>query len=214
MDRRLPPTTRLACLWLLLSGHQQPAYAQSDGTYCVGPAYLAYERARPPAYDSLHGAIPPLHTLHVLRVDTSGAIATHLRINLPFFTVHGMQCLPAHVRVLGWDSLYTITVAGAAPYSVTTDVAPWAGQGSSRPALPEYPDSTLWHGWNPAAVVTVLLPLTANRHRLALSITGRETSQQMCRYRVTTRLVLVGATQPPRDSPVLYNEVLPGECGE
>jgi hypothetical protein len=158
MDLRLLRTTRVACLWLGLSGHRQPAYAQSDGTYCVGPTYLAYERARPPAYDSLHGTIPPLHTLHILRVDASGAIATHLKINLPFFTVHGMQCLPANVRVLGWDSLYTIGFAGAAPYSVTADVAPWAGQGSSRPALAEYPDSTLWHGWNPAAVVTVLLP--------------------------------------------------------
>lgn len=203
-----------ATLWLALSGPHSSLYGQTDGAYCVGPSYLAYERARPLVYDSVHGAIPPRHVLHLLRMDSAGTVAMHVQIELPTFTVHGMQCLSSHVGILGWDSLYTVEIAGSPPYSVNARSAPWAAQGSSRLPLHEYPDSTLWHGWSVSQVTTVPLPLTAHNRHYALRITARETSPQKCLYRVLTQLVPLGAVRSSQSPIVLYDEVRHGECGE
>jgi len=205
--------TALLILGLLFS-LPQPAFAQDGGTYCVGPSYLAYELAQPAIYDSTHGVSPARHSLHVLPLDATGTIGVVQDAPLPVFTVHGMQCLATQVRLLGWDSLYTMPWTAASLGPLTRQGAPWAGRGASRASLPDFPDSTLWHGWSPQAVDTVLLPLTAGQAKWGLTIEARESNAAMCEYRIETRLVRFATAQRPPASKILYNEVRPGECGE
>jgi hypothetical protein len=202
-------------LLIALLGLARPASAQSDGTYCVGSSYLAYELARPQTYDSLHGVSSARHTLQVISIAGDGAIGPTRTVALPPFTVHGLQCLPEQVRILGWDSLYTVPYSAAGTLGpIASTVAPWAGQGASRPPFPGFSDSTLWHGWDQQAVDTVLLPLTAAHARWALTITAIESDPARCRFRVTARLVRFATAHRPRASRTVYDDDLAGECGE
>jgi hypothetical protein len=77
------------------------AYADSDGYYCVGPGYLAYQFGLAP---------PPVapHHLYVLRFSSAAGIQEPVSIDLPQFQVHGILCDAHMVRLAGWDAIYSV----------------------------------------------------------------------------------------------------------
>ena len=66
--------------------------ADSDGSYCAGASYLAYELREP----------NDRHTLHIVNAQTATSV------ELPDFQVHRMRCGSSSVDLAGWHAIYTV----------------------------------------------------------------------------------------------------------
>jgi hypothetical protein len=192
----------------LLLGWGGSSRADSDGCYCVGPAYIAYE---------LSLSLPNGgHVLYVVPLGDSAGVGRSISVELPEFQVHGMRCDTSHVELLGWDSLYTARFRGAHPFPVAR-VAPWVDQGTSRRVPSAYSVSNLG-AWSDAAKLrrstTVHLHLEGARHRFALAIDIKPDPKNDCRQRVRTRLVELDTAQRPIHALTLFSGTAPIECGE
>lgn len=75
------------------------AAADSDGYFCIGPHYLAYETRL--------GADDTGHSLHIVRLAEDGTVR-RARRTIPDFQVHGMSCEADIVMLDGWDATYEI----------------------------------------------------------------------------------------------------------
>lgn len=200
------PASRLIALILVAVGAPKPAHADSDGYYCTGPNYLAYQLSL--------GATTTGHFLYVVALRDSAPVGQPTRVSLPFFQVHGMRCTASTVELLGWDSLYTVTL-DARP-SVSAVAAPWVTQGASRRAPAEYGDLNLG-AWSRAAKVgkpdTVALGARATRYRFVLAIDVGEIEEQ-CRSHVVTRLLQLNASSHVVATLTLFDGEATRECGE
>jgi hypothetical protein len=127
---------RILSVLLLLPRSGQ---AQEGGTFCVGPSYLADELVVQETYDSAHGVTPARHSLYLVWPDSTGFMGRRRLAPLPIFVVHGMQCLAEQVRLLGWDSLYAVPVTASRIGALSSEAAPWAGQGPRALACPTFP---------------------------------------------------------------------------
>lgn len=92
---------------MLLLGTSSQLLADSDGYFCVGPTYLAYQFS---FSDSIPG-----HNLFIIDLSDLRSQSTPQVVPLPDFQVHGMMCSDSIVQVLGWNSLYRITVRSRDP---------------------------------------------------------------------------------------------------
>lgn len=93
------------------------ALADSDGYYCVGPDYLAYQFGL--------GALPiASHRLSIVRLTSAGILADTVRFDLPQFQVHGMICDARTIRIAAYDAIYTVQLDEARrPTSFTKSAA-------------------------------------------------------------------------------------------
>jgi hypothetical protein len=92
--------------WLLFFalGGADAARADSDGIFCAGPGYVAYElRAWSTASRQ--------HELRIVRVGGKARIAEPVTSELADFQVHGMRCEKDRVVLMGWDRKYSIALA-------------------------------------------------------------------------------------------------------
>ena len=182
--------------------------ADSDGYYCAGPNYLAYEMS--------FSRFTSAHYLFVIRLGDSVGIGASDSLLLPEFQVHGMQCGPGSLQLLGWDSLYTVDLVES-HLSLTAARAPWASQGSSRQPLTAYPGMNLG-AWSMAAqsgrADTVLLAIHAAVHRFVLAITVQPDPTNDCRQRILTRVVELDQLARTVDARVLFDGHGSKECGE
>lgn len=80
-----------------------PAYADSDGYYCVGGNYLAYQFGH-----AAPSATP--HRLYLVWLGTPRVIGEPVAFALPNFQVHGMVCEEGRIRIAAFDRLYDITL--------------------------------------------------------------------------------------------------------
>ena len=95
-----------ACLgFLAMVCVAAPAWADSDGYYCLGPGYLAYE------LQTSMGVAE--HELRLMRVGTG--IADSITVPLPPFQVHGMHCTEHRVLISGFDRHYAVDLARTPP---------------------------------------------------------------------------------------------------
>jgi hypothetical protein len=78
-----------------------PALADSDGYYCTGPGFVAYQ------FNNISVATEG-HVLTVIRVGTESGIAEPLTITLPSFQVHGMKCNHESVELRGWSTVHLV----------------------------------------------------------------------------------------------------------
>jgi hypothetical protein len=78
-----------------------PARADSDGYYCVGRGYLAYQ------FNGLSTTTEG-HTLYLLQFDPEMGFFGPSSFALEPFQVHGMRCLDDAVDLLAWDRIYRI----------------------------------------------------------------------------------------------------------
>src|SRR5947207_8419965 len=93
------------------------AYADSDGYYCIGRAYLAYQFGY---------AAPPVgpHRLFVLPLGPSAQIEPPTILEIPQFQVQGMLCRDRVVQLAAYDAIYTIEL-DAASRPVRYASTPW-----------------------------------------------------------------------------------------
>src|SRR5688500_6603874 len=78
--------------------------ADSDGYYCLGKGFIAFE---------LSQGLPRRHLLHVVRVAHGTGITRLPPIPLEDFQVHGMTCRENGIDVQGWTTRYTVTFASS-----------------------------------------------------------------------------------------------------
>ena len=79
------------------------ARADSDGYYCVGPGYLAYQFGMAPL------PIAP-HRLHVLSTHAAPGIPEPAMLELPQFQVHGLRCGDGWIEVASFTAVYRVTL--------------------------------------------------------------------------------------------------------
>jgi hypothetical protein len=92
-------------------GCPQAAHADSDGYFCTGPGYLAFE--------TRFSEQPARHLLHVVRFSAKTGIVRAQPIPLEDFQVHGMICGPAVVGLQGWDAVHVVDLSTPATPAVT-----------------------------------------------------------------------------------------------
>jgi hypothetical protein len=85
--------------------------ADSDGYYCAGRGYLAYETRWSSGSTG--------HLLHVVTFSSARGFARLAPIRLDDFQVHGMTCGAGAVELEGWTTGYTISIADPEHPTVT-----------------------------------------------------------------------------------------------
>jgi hypothetical protein len=90
-----------AIVLLVLSPFGGTAYADSDGYYCIGRGYLAYQFGfAPPS--------PGPHRLSVIRAEGTSGIQPTAVLALPQFQVQGMRCGEGWVDVASFNAIYHV----------------------------------------------------------------------------------------------------------
>jgi hypothetical protein len=79
------------------------AYADSDGYYCIGRGYLAYQ------FGFAAPSTRP-HRLSVIRFAGASGIQPPAVLDLPQFQVHGMQCGEGWIDVASFTAIYHVTL--------------------------------------------------------------------------------------------------------
>ena len=97
VSRRIPVISLAATLV-----SQASAYADSDGYFCVGEGYVAYEMAFSVPVNG--------HTLRIMTPDEE-QVATRRDISLSDFQVHGMACLEDAVLLRDFSGVFIVDLA-------------------------------------------------------------------------------------------------------
>ena len=79
------------------------AYADSDGYYCAGRGYLAYQ------FGMAAEPVAP-HRVHVISVRGSQGIPEPVVLELPQFQVHGMLCGEGWLDIASFTAVYRVTL--------------------------------------------------------------------------------------------------------
>ena len=79
------------------------AYADSDGYYCIGRGYLAYQ------FGFAAPSTGP-HRLSVIRFSGASGIQSPAVLDLPQFQVHGMRCGEGWIDVAAFTNVYRVTL--------------------------------------------------------------------------------------------------------
>jgi hypothetical protein len=193
-------------LFTLMSlGLTERAQADSDGYFCVGPDYLAYEFSL-----SLRSST---HYLYVLSLGGSSDIGQPAVMALPRFQVHGMRCRPQDLQLLGWDSVYTVSLTRSTQ-PVLQGSAPW------QPAGTVPPDFTAGNlgAWSAPVRAwhsdTVRLALASPTARYILAIDVHLDPKNGCQFLVRTKVVHLDVQDRPVQSRSIFEGTAPRECGE
>ena len=186
-------------LWLAAG----TARADSDGYYCVGPGYLAYQ---------FGGAGPSLkpHHLHVLRVGGAAGIGAPMLFDLAQFQVHGMECGARSIRIAAFDRVYEIAL-DTRDLTVVPLATPGrrpAGFAALQPNLGELskPVST-------RRTERVFLANASNGDGIFLEIAGRPTAER-CLTEIVTRVVQRDAAGVEVTDRPIFKGRARRECGE
>jgi len=84
-----------------------PASADSDGYYCSGPGFIAYQ------FNGISAATEG-HVLTIIRVGGESGIAEPQTFTLPGFQVHGMKCNHESVELRAWSAVHVVEVSDPA----------------------------------------------------------------------------------------------------
>jgi hypothetical protein len=192
-----------ALLLIFLSA--QSARADSDGYFCAGKTYIAYQFGL---------AAPPVapHNLFVVRFDASGALITPILVQLPQFQVHGMRCLDDRILVASFDSLYSVGLdQERRPLSIVATAL--RSRGSIPPEL--VPQRNLAH------FSQARDSLQVERHLLARDSVGvsfvleiaPQASAKPCEVVLRTRLLKLGRDGEAIATHLIFAGIARLECG-
>ena len=92
-----------AIVLLVLSALGGTVYADSDGYYCIGRGYLAYQ------FGFAAPSTRP-HRLSVIRFSGASGIQSPDMLDLPKFQVHGMRCGEGWIDVAAFTNVYRVTL--------------------------------------------------------------------------------------------------------
>lgn len=174
------------------------AHADSDGYYCVGPDYMAYQFNQP--------GFPDAHKLFVVPFDDGAAKIVRHETRLPDFQVHDMRCADKHIRIVGWDTLHDVTWNADDPTPLSIDSM------KKEPGAPEHDDNAGLRNmiWGGDQRVSLYDP--DSQVSYGLETTTREIPELQCRNLVTVRLWKHKA-DVVIDSVILVSREMPQECG-
>jgi hypothetical protein len=167
------------------------ASADSDGYFCVGPGYVAYQFGMAGPSD-----IP--HWLYVVRYG-AGGISEPDSIQLPQFQVHGIRCRIDAVDVSSWTAVHTVTldslrrpaVANEVPLSRAGVVPPWARGATLNFAYLRDPRR-------------IALPAVVGGHEYVLDVVVEPDSARECPPVYTARIRQLDADGNARRERVLF----------
>ena len=91
------------------------ARADSDGYYCAGRGYVAYE--------TRFGVSEPNHVLHVVRFSRSTGISQTQDIPLADFQTHGMRCGDRVIELAAFTARYLVDISVPEQPRTTTEDA-------------------------------------------------------------------------------------------
>ena len=111
---------------LAILGSASAAYADIDGTFCVGPDYLAFELS--------YSLEPESHRLYVMRFDNPAGWKQLASVDMPYFPSPNMKCEADAIHMATWDAVHSVSLSESNPAELSL-------RSESKPPGPdEYPD--------------------------------------------------------------------------
>jgi hypothetical protein len=191
----------VAVLILVVAGE---ARADSDGYFCVGKDYIAYQFG-------LAAPSPGPHRLTIVRFGRDGLHAPQV-VDLPQFQVHGMACGDTTVRVAAFDAIYTVTLASTPRLVGRADIPP-----TDHGRFP----SAVFVQRNLAQLSRARAEMRADRIRLGVAPDGHAfelvivptPSSKACVVNIVSTLVELDAAGGQVVSRDVFRGEAPRECG-
>lgn len=164
-------------LALLVAAAPATAYADSEGDYCIGPGYFAYQLGMDTSTNPVR-----------VSVVRAGNVEP-LSITLAPFQMHGMLCGERAVQLLGWNNVYNVELdASQRPVRYTTTPLVKPGQ---RPPDFETVQSSNLGSLSPSAQTLkphkVAIGTDSRRYTYSLEIVPRSINR--CKVEITSRVV-------------------------
>ena len=177
----------------------ETAFADSDGYYCVGPDYLAYQLNSP--------GMPNTHRIIVVPFDGGSTKIVQYSADLPDFQVHDLRCSDKHIRLIGWEFVYDVTWDGYDPNPLAVSTV------QKEPGPPDYGDHDPPQSlvYSPDQAVSLYDP--DNLVSYGLETTRKDIPELPCTELVTTKL-WKHKYDVNIDSLILVSRDVPRECGE
>jgi len=149
-------TRTLAVLAALVVLRPAAAVADSDGYYCAGPGYLAYEMR----FSQGSG-----HRLYVVRFSRAEGIRPPMEVPLDDFQVQRMTCGADEVALVGGGRRYVVTLSASGVPRVTA---------ASAERVPPGPLANLGH-WAAPEIVDLPSDGRPGEFQLAIARISRQT---------------------------------------
>jgi len=186
------------------------AYADSDGYYCVGRGYLAYQFG-------FAAPSPKPHRLSVIRFSDTSGIQSPAVLDLPQFQVHGMQCGEAWIDVAAFTAIYHVTL-DENHRPVRYEVQPFAdGQKIPQAFFPSQNQNLGADGGARAYLKPVRARLSVNERggEYLLEITAKVIPPlKKCELAVTSRIVERDRDAREISARIIFQGRGYRECGE
>lgn len=184
------------------------AFADSDGYYCVGHHYIAYQ---------FGFAAPPIgpHRLYVVRFGGPAGIEPPTVLDLPQFQVQGILCGEGTVQLAAYDAIYTVRL-DASNRPIGYEAVPWEKHQNTPPQF-------VGHSLNLGSQSRTARDLKQRRETIGeaagggqylLEITATPISSDPCSSMVTTRLVRTDRNGREVQQVELFNGRGIRDCGE
>ena len=143
-----------------------PARADSDGYYCTGRGYIAWETRLETAE----------HQLHIVRFSRDGGLVRQASIRLEEFQVHAMTCAEQSVELVGGGKHHTVDLSNVARPAVTTRAASGNSAGVEQ--------MNLGH-WSREGVIDLESDAAPGEFQLVISKVSRRVTGGVDHYTVT-----------------------------
>lgn len=182
------------------------AYADSDGYYCVGHGYLAYQFGMAPL------PVAP-HHLYVIRLGATGGIEDPIALELPQFQVHGLRCGDGWVDVAAFTEIYHVTLdENAKPKRY--EVRPFAeGQTVPQEFFPQLNLGTLSRAGQELKPQRVSLGRKNDGGQYYLEMAGQPIASERCRTDLTSRIVETDRDGREMHARIIFHGRGTRECG-
>jgi len=182
------------------------AYADSDGYYCAGRGYLAYQFGMAPL------PVAP-HRLYVLPIGMSAGIAEPAAFELPQFQVHGLRCGDGWLDVASFTAIYHVTLDGQAR-PIRYEVRPFAaGQKVPPEFFPQRNLGMLSPARGIGRLERVSLGTKEGGGQFLLEMAGQEIPNERCVVALTTRVVETDRNGREVRHRIIYRAQGHRECG-
>ena len=182
------------------------AHADSDGYYCVGPGYLAYQFGMAPL------PIAP-HRLHVLSTRAATGIPEPAVLELPQFQVHGLRCGDGWIEVASFTAVYRVTLDNTGR-PVRYEVHEFAvGQKVPSEFYPQRNLGMLSPARARGKLERVSLGVRDGGGRLFLEMAGHDVPGEKCRVDLRSRVVETDRNGREVRDRVLYQAREHRDCG-
>jgi hypothetical protein len=122
---------------LLVIGTAESSLSDSDGYFCVGPGYLAYEFNDTSAPDSGH-------VLNIIYLGGEAGISAPVKVMLESFQTHGMKCGENSIEILAWDAIHIVDISNRKAPSIKAKISIEPGK-----QVEGFMNKNLGHWFNP-----------------------------------------------------------------